>query len=105
MKAWRRSSRTPSTGTVVAAPFIVSVTVDAFNVVTVVFNTGVHWNGADAGTFQVNSNPGAWLAQPFGNILTYTPSIGVSSGDPWDWSGPDASLTPIPDPTDNGAVT
>lgn len=103
MKRWRRTS---SGGGAAAAttPVVVSAVVRGdLSATDVTFNVPVTWNGVDAGTFQIGDPGGEWISQVSPATIAFDVAPGVSTA--WLWTGPDASLTPVPDSSQTGMTT
>lgn len=107
MKAWRRSSSIAGVTTAATVPTIDVAQAGGTPSVFVQFSEDVTWNTLAGGTFEVNGFPGDWIAQVAGNILEWQDG-GMSnhfSGEPWDWTAPDPTLTPVPSPSQTGTST
>lgn len=104
MKHWRRTSSSPSSGSAIAAPRVLTVTAMGGGAgATIVFDRPVTWDGAGVGTMEIAGNWSQWIAQI--NATTLTTDTGATPGDAWDWGGgPDPSLTPTPDASQTGFV-
>jgi hypothetical protein len=90
------------------APTVVNVFANTEdNSLVVTFDQPVTWDGVGAGTLTTSVGGGTWVEQQAADVIKLAADGGVTflPDTGWEWTGPDGSLSPVPDDSQTGVCT
>ncbi len=107
MKPWRRTSRSAAATAAAAAPTILSVVANGTPDVNVTFSANVTILFNNVGGFTIAGDPMIWSLQISPTVLQAESDAlnNHAAGQAWNFTGPDANLTPQPATPQNGVTT